>query len=127
MITLIQISRPVNETAKPLPKVEGRALDKHAKSDPKDKAMDLREFQPIEKKEYTKEDLQDAVDTTNRLLFEQQSTHFKFEVHDRTGRVMVNLVDTKTDEIIKEMPPEKILDLVANIWELVGIIVDERG
>jgi flagellar protein FlaG len=127
VITLIQISRPVNETAKPLPKVEGRALDKHAKSDPKDKAMDLREFQPIEKKEYTKEDLQDAVDTTNRLLFEQQSTHFKFEVHDRTGRVMVNLVDTKTDEIIKEMPPEKILDLVANIWELVGIIVDERG
>jgi len=124
---LIQISRPVNETAKPLPKVEGRALDKDARSNPKDKAMDLREFQPIEKTEYTKEDLQDAVDTTNRLLFEQQSTYFKFEVHDRTGRIMVNLVDMKTDEIIKEMPPEKILDLVANIWELVGIIVDERG
>ena len=29
---------------------------------------------------------------------------------------MVKLIDNETDEVIKEIPPEKILDLVASIW-----------
>ncbi len=40
---------------------------------------------------------------------------------------MVKLIDKETDEVVKEIPPEKILDLVASIWDLVGILVDERG
>jgi flagellar protein FlaG len=40
---------------------------------------------------------------------------------------MVNLVDMQTKEVLKEIPPEKILDLVANIWERLGLLVDERG
>lgn len=127
VITLIQISRPVNETSKPLTKVEGRSLENNTKNKQNDEPLSLKDFQPVEKTEYTKEDLKGAVETTNKLLFEQQNSHFEFKIHDRTGRIMVNLVDTKTEEVIKEMPPEKILDLVANIWELVGIIVDERG
>ncbi len=39
---------------------------------------------------------------------------------------MVKVIDVTTDEIIREIPPEKILDLVAAIWEVSGIIVDER-
>jgi flagellar protein FlaG len=39
---------------------------------------------------------------------------------------MVKVIDAETDEIIREIPPEKILDMVAMMWEMVGIIVDER-
>ena len=41
--------------------------------------------------------------------------------------MIVKLIDKETKEVIKEVPPEKILDLVAQIWDLVGILVDERG
>ena len=31
-----------------------------------------------------------------------------------------------TNEIIREIPPEKILDMVAKMWDTAGLIVDER-
>ncbi len=51
----------------------------------------------------------------------------KFRVHEGTGRIWVQVIDTRTQEVVKEIPPERYLDLVARIWELVGILVDERA
>ena len=31
------------------------------------------------------------------------------------------------EEVLKELPPEKILDMIAKAWELAGIMVDEKG
>jgi flagellar protein FlaG len=39
---------------------------------------------------------------------------------------MVKVINSDTNEIIREIPPEKTLDLVAKMWEMAGIIVDER-
>lgn len=75
---------------------------------------------------YNKEDLEQAVKQSNDLLFNEDN-HFEFKVHEGTGRMMIKLVNKETKEVIKEIPPEKILDLIANIWDLVGILVDERG
>lgn len=74
----------------------------------------------------SQQDLENAVEQSNRLIFKDDN-RFEFKIHERTGRMMVKLVDNETDEVIKEIPPEKILDLVASIWDLVGILVDERG
>lgn len=74
----------------------------------------------------SKQELEKAVEQSNKLIFKDDN-RFEFKIHERTGRIMVKLVDKETDEIIKEIPPEKILDLVASIWDLVGILIDERG
>ena len=34
--------------------------------------------------------------------------------------------DKKTKEVIKELPPEKTLDMIAKAWEIAGILVDEK-
>ena len=31
-----------------------------------------------------------------------------------------------TKEVIKEIPPEKTLDMIAKAWELAGILIDEK-
>lgn len=49
-----------------------------------------------------------------------------FQIHDETNRIMVQVIDKATDEIISEIPPEKVLDLVARIEEMIGLIVDKR-
>ena len=49
-----------------------------------------------------------------------------FGFHEGTNRVMIKIVDKETKEVIKELPPEKTLDLIAKAWELAGIMVDER-
>lgn len=75
---------------------------------------------------YGKEELEQAVEQTNHLLFDKDN-RFEFSIHEGTGRNLVKLVNKETKEVIKEIPSEKILDLIANIWDLVGILVDERG
>jgi flagellar protein FlaG len=39
---------------------------------------------------------------------------------------MVKVMDKEDGKVIREIPPEKTLDLVAKLWELAGILVDER-
>lgn len=73
----------------------------------------------------TKTELKSAVGIANKVLF-KNNTHLKFEIHEKTKEVMVRIVQDETGEVIKEIPPEKMLDLVAKLWEIAGIIVDEK-
>src|SRR5690606_28147026 len=49
-----------------------------------------------------------------------------FQIHKGTNRIMVQVIEKATEEVISEIPPEKILDLVARIEEMIGLIVDKR-
>ena len=47
-------------------------------------------------------------------------------IHDATNRVMIKIVDKDTKEVLKEYPPEKTLDMIAKVWEVAGLLVDEK-
>ena len=49
-----------------------------------------------------------------------------FGVHEDTNRVTIKIVDKQTKEIIKEFPPDKTLDMIARVWEMAGLMVDEK-
>ncbi len=49
-----------------------------------------------------------------------------FGIHKGTNRVTIKIVDKETKETIKELPPEKTLDMIAKLWEAAGLMVDER-
>lgn len=49
------------------------------------------------------------------------------EVHDVTGSVMYKIVDIHTKKVIAEFPPKKIQDMIAKMWELAGLFVDEKA
>lgn len=49
-----------------------------------------------------------------------------FGIHEKTNRVTIKLIDKDTKEVIKELPPEKTLDMIAKVWEMAGLLVDER-
>ena len=127
VIVLINTTKPVSKIQKTMPIITEQFLTQR----------NLGERKPIEKVinhpdvaregyKYNREDLEQAVAESNDILFKDDN-HFEFEIHEGTGRMMVKLVNKETKEIIKEIPSEKILDLIANIWDLVGILVDERG
>lgn len=50
----------------------------------------------------------------------------KFGIHEATNRVMIKIVDKDSKEVIKELPPEKTLDLLAKNLELAGVLVDKK-
>jgi flagellar protein FlaG len=55
-----------------------------------------------------------------------KSTSLEFSIHQRTKLISVKVLDKDTGEVIREIPPEKSLDFVAKLWEMAGILVDER-
>lgn len=71
------------------------------------------------------EELKKAVDKINDQIL-GVNTRFQYKIHEGTERIMVKLVDTETNTVIKEIPPEKMLDMVAEIWKRVGLIIDNK-
>lgn len=67
----------------------------------------------------------DAIEKANKAIVGVQ-TQLEFSIHEGTKEIMVKVINTDTKEVVREIPAEKILDMVAKIWELAGIIVDER-
>ena len=47
-------------------------------------------------------------------------------VHEDTNRVTIKIVDKQSKEVIKEFPPDKTLDMIARVWEMAGLMIDER-
>jgi flagellar protein FlaG len=64
------------------------------------------------------EKLRDLGDLFNRRL--------DFRMDQETHRVVVKVIDTETDKVIKEIPPEQVLRLAAKIQEMIGLLVDEE-
>lgn len=67
----------------------------------------------------------EAIERANKSL-RGVDKRFEFSIHEGTKKIMVKVINEETNEVIKEIPPEKILDLVAQIWELAGILVDRK-
>jgi flagellar protein FlaG len=67
----------------------------------------------------------EAIEKANKAI-QGGNRRFEFSIHDETNQIMVKVYDSDTDELIKEIPNEKILDMVAKICEMAGILVDER-
>ncbi|KAF6634852.1 flagellar protein FlaG [Paenibacillus sp. EKM208P] len=90
---------------------------------------------------------QDAVHTTNRgSTGQKQQTHeeavlelqkaidaiqgpqktFEISVHEKTHAIMIKVMNKETGDLIREVPPEKILDIAARMMEIAGIIIDKK-
>lgn len=70
--------------------------------------------------------LDKAVNAANKTLA-KHNNFIERSVHDVTKTVMYVMKDTETDEVIKEFPPKKIQDMIAKMWELAGLFVDEKA
>jgi len=75
--------------------------------------------------EKLEEDVKESVQDINDIV-KKVKEDLSFEIHDETERMMVKVIDRKTHEVIKELPPEEMLDLSARIHEMVGLLIDEK-
>lgn len=66
----------------------------------------------------------DAIEKTNHI--EVGKTECQFSIHEKTNQIMIKIVDQETREVLKEIPSEKILDMVAKMCDLAGVFVDEK-
>lgn len=91
----------------------------------KQQTKNVGEFRPVEEKRISEEDIIGVIEKANKE-FIAYDRRFEFSIHDVTKQIMVKIIDVNTDEVIRELPPEKVLDMVAAIWEVAGILVDRK-
>lgn len=72
----------------------------------------------------TNKQLQEAVEKMKKNMI--GNTEPVFGIHEGTNRVTIKIVDKETKDIVKEYPPEETLDMIQKVWEMAGIVVDEK-
>ena len=136
-----QTSQPVRKaepvsvestTAIPQDSSQQAAINVSARHDNYDQKKDGNERRDPNKKddgkelqEVSAEKVHDALAEINKKIAPTQ-TECSFKYHEKTHRISITVKDKETDKVIREIPPEKTLDMIAKTLELAGILVDEK-
>jgi len=89
--------------------------------EPIKKQTELENFQ----EKITKDMLLNKVEGMNEFL-EPTSTAVKFQLHEELNEYYIQVIDSKTNEVLKEIPNKKFLDMYASMTEMMGFMVDEQ-
>ncbi|MGG4450419.1 flagellar protein FlaG [Brevibacillus porteri] len=65
------------------------------------------------------------VDNLNKFM-QSSTTHIKFTLHEKLNEYYVQVVNDQTKEVIREIPSKKVMDMVAKMHEMIGLLVDEK-
>lgn len=99
------------------------AKETKSKGQVKLNAEDLKTTQRVDE-----EDLRSATNVMNEAM-KISNYHLQFKVHKESGRVQVKVIDSDSNKVIREIPPDKVLECSAKIKEMLdhmaGILVDE--
>ena len=73
--------------------------------------------------------LGDAVEQTNKTLDALAASHraLRFEMDEGSGTVIVKVVDSLSDEVVRQVPSEELLAVVESIKELRALVLDHVG
>ncbi|MGM0876465.1 MAG: flagellar protein FlaG [Bacillota bacterium] len=100
-------------------------IDITKQNDRRDITDNTHEEQKISKRHETKEELEKVINSINEFL-QPSNTHIKFELHEKLNEYYVKVVDNHTQEVVREIPSKKWLDIYASMTEFLGLIIDKK-
>ncbi len=92
---------------------------------PKDILPNLNEATSAKEDNEPDQRLIKVIENANKKL-RGINTECQFAIHAKTKQIMVKIMNTETKEVIRELPPEKSLDMIAKMWEMAGLFVDKK-
>jgi flagellar protein FlaG len=84
---------------------------------------------PSKEERLSKEERKELVKKTIAEMnteFELKNYSIRFSIDDKLKEIVVKIVDTKTDEVIRQIPPDEVLRLRAHLEEMVGILLEDK-
>lgn len=72
------------------------------------------------------EKIKKAVEDMNQRAKQPTRTSCQFSFHEETNRISIKVIDDNEDKVIREIPGEKALDIIAKTLELEGLLLDEK-
>ena len=65
-----------------------------------------------------------AIELINQTM-QSYNTELHFTLHKSSGEYVVKIINTKDQTVIREIPPERVLDMVAHFKKVLGLLVDK--
>ena len=78
-------------------------------------------------KQFSEEDKNKIKDVVKEINKQLKNTSAEFSVHEETNRIQIKIIDKGTKKVIKEFPPEKLLDSIGKNMELSGLFTDTKA
>jgi len=76
-------------------------------------------------KKLSKEQIEKVTNSMNDFL-NASNTQLVFKFHDKLKEYYVEIVDENTNQVVKEIPPKKLLDIYAAMKDYLGLLVDKK-
>ncbi|GEM_PF-1627506 len=121
--TLREVSGINIESINLVPKIGAVAQEKEQPQLPDSKQIDVQQQNQKEKPE-KQQKLAEALSQINQTM-ETFHTELRFTTHEASGETIVKVVKSETGEVIREIPPEYVLKIVAYVKEMLGLLLDK--
>ena len=124
----VNIAMPGQKAGTPVPAAESKPLA----------PMQVMQAQAVEAKQKIaesaaqdkdgkeKEVVENTVESLNKFM-DLMTADIRFSMHQKSNRLMVQLVSAKDQSVLREYPSKEFLDMIANIREFVGILTDKKA
>ncbi|MEA1899942.1 MAG: flagellar protein FlaG [Thermodesulfobacteriota bacterium] len=89
----------------------------------------IKEEKNVEDGQKGKEDVQVSQDLLDELEHNINTIHnvgLEFSMHEESGRSIIKVVEKDTGDLIRQIPPDDVLDLIIRMGDVLGILFDER-
>jgi flagellar protein FlaG len=113
-------------------------LQKHIVLDPGTQSQQTQQKEPIQRvekaqvssyKDQTKlsqEELKELSKALNHFL-SLFNLETKLVYNKDAGQVIVQVIDKRTNEVIKQIPPEELLEVAKKIHDFVGLLLEKKA
>lgn len=72
------------------------------------------------------EDIEQALEEVQKVIT-PVAQNLRFSVDDDSGKIVVKVIDTATDEVIKQIPSEELLRMAKALDKLQGLLVEQTA
>lgn len=75
--------------------------------------------------EHNRDQMETIVNGMNDFM-KPMNVAVRFQLHDELNEYYVTVVDVATEEVVREIPSKKFLDMYAAMTEYMGLFVDKK-
>ncbi|MDD5067124.1 MAG: flagellar protein FlaG [bacterium] len=104
--------RPVKDNNQEVEKIKAEEARKKAQSE-------------VVADRMTEQDISDAIEKMNKTI-EIFNKKLKMSYDEESKRVVVRIIDSETDKVIKEIPTKEVLDYIHRLHQMIGVFIDSK-
>ena len=121
----VNVTMPGQKAGTPVPAMENRPIAP-MQAQAVEAKQKIAETAAQDKDGKEKELVENTVESLNKFM-DLMTADIRFSMHQKSNRLMVQLVSAKDQSVLREYPSKEFLDMIANIREFVGILTDKKA